>query len=168
MKKLFLGLSLLVTAACTNPSMERGFDSLNKSLTELTESAGTTFAGLNEQMADITSQLEEVSVKVNEYVAVTEANRLENEAAVVRMQATLDALNEQVASIAVRVQEITVTAEGITTKQMFLNMITMLEGMHTSIQLLLDTSDADGDGVMYKDDKCPQLSGPVSNNGCPE
>ena len=168
MKKLFLGLSLLVTVACTNPSMERGFDSLNKSLTELTESAGTTFAGLNKQMADITSQLEEVSVKVNEYVAVTEANRLENEAAIARMQATLDTLNEQVAAMVVQVQEMTVNAEGISTKQMFIDMIATVQGMHASIQLLLDTSDTDGDGVMYKDDKCPQLAGPVSNNGCPE
>ena len=168
MKKLIFGLGLLVAASCTNPSMERGFESLNKSLTELTESAGVTFAGLNEQMTEITAQLEEISKDVTEYVEVTEANRLANEAAVARMQATLDALNEQVAAMIVQVQEMTVTAEGVSTKQMFIDMIATVQGMHESLQLLLNTSDVDGDGIMYKDDECPQYAGPASNNGCPE
>ena len=43
MKKLFLGLALLLTTACTNPSMERGFASLNQSLTELAATAEAIF-----------------------------------------------------------------------------------------------------------------------------
>ena len=168
MKKLFLGLALLVTAACTNPSMERGFDSLNSSLADLTASTTEVFAGLNSQMTDVVAQLEQVSKDVNEYIETTEAIRLENEAAVARLQATLDSLIEQVNAITTQVQEMTVTAEGISTKQQMLDMITIVEGMHTSLQALLNHSDVDGDGIVYKDDKCPNYAGPVSNNGCPE
>lgn len=168
MKKLIFGLGLLVAASCTNPSMERGFDSLNSSLADLTASTTEVFAGLNSQMTDVVAQLEQVSKDVNEYIETTEAIRLENEAGIARLQAKLDSLNEQVAAMVIQVQEMTVTAEGISTKQMFLDMIATVEGMHQSLQLLLNTSDVDGDGIMYKDDKCPQYAGPVSNEGCPE
>ena len=167
MRKLILGLALLVTAACTNPSMERGFDSLNSLLADLTATTTEVFAGLNSQMTDVVAQLEQVSKDVNEYIEITEANRIENEAAIAKLQATLDSLIEQVNAITAQVQEMTVTAEGISTKQMFIDMIATVEGMHASLQALLDYSDVDGDGIVHKDDKCPNYAGPVSNDGCP-
>ena len=33
--------------------------------------------------------------------------------------------------------------------------------------MLRDYSDDDGDGVLNKDDRCPDKKGPASNNGCP-
>jgi hypothetical protein len=32
----------------------------------------------------------------------------------------------------------------------------------------LSFSDTDGDGVLDKDDKCPEVKGTVANNGCPD
>jgi uncharacterized protein Smg (DUF494 family) len=168
MKKFIGALSILIVASCTNPSMERGFESLNKSLDDLAATTEEIFSGLNTQMLDITSELEKISIEVNDYVTETEAIRIQNEEAVARMQATLDLLIEKVQAMTLQVQEMTVNAEGISTKQQSLDMISIVEGMHTSLQALLNTSDNDGDGVKYIDDKCPTLAGPASNDGCPE
>ena len=35
------------------------------------------------------------------------------------------------------------------------------------VNTLLNESDNDEDGVPYKDDECPTIPGPASNNGCP-
>jgi hypothetical protein len=32
----------------------------------------------------------------------------------------------------------------------------------------LSFPDTDGDGVLDKDDKCPEVKGTVANNGCPD
>lgn len=170
MKKVLLGLTLIFTlsVSCNNPSMERGFESINLSLSELVSSTQDLVVEVNTKLEDVTSQLEQVSVDVNKYIETTEAIRVQNEEGVARLQATLDSLNLQLEEMIVQVQEMTVTAEGISTKQQMLDMIAIVEGMHTSLQALLNSSDVDGDGIVYKDDECPQYAGPVSNNGCPE
>jgi len=172
MKKM-LSLLVILTfiTSCTNPSMDRGFESLNQSLAELTSSTGDLFNDLNSKMAEVTAQLEQVSKDVNTYIVYieeTEAIRVQNEEAVARMQATLNSLIEQVQGMNLQFQQMTVNAEGVSTKQQFLDMISIVEGMHTSLQTLLNNSDTDGDGIKYIDDKCPTLAGPVSNEGCPE
>ena len=78
MKKLFLGLALLVTAACTNPSMERGFASLNQSLTELSASTEAMFVDINGKILVLDEQLKDLGVKIEEYKEILEAIRFNN------------------------------------------------------------------------------------------
>jgi hypothetical protein len=81
MKKLFLGLSLLVTAACTNPSMERGLDSLNASLLELTQAYDALnipqmqadVDALNLEVATMIAAIDEFSVKQQEQIEANNA-----------------------------------------------------------------------------------------------
>ena len=103
MKKLFLGLSLLVTAACTNPSMERGFASLNQSLTELSVSIETMFVDINDKIVALDVQLKDLGVKIEEYKVAAEAVRLENEANIARVQLMLDAANAEVILMLARI-----------------------------------------------------------------
>ena len=168
MKKSLSLIAVLLLASCANPSMERGFESLNQNLIELTANTSELFSDVNSKLAEVTSQLEELSKDVNQYIETTEEIRVENEEGVQRLQAKLDSLNEQILVLTEQVKEMTVTAEGISTKQMILDMISIVEGMNVSLQALLNSSDVDGDGIFYKDDACPNLAGPVSNNGCPE
>ena len=39
--------------------------------------------------------------------------------------------------------------------------------MSEDIQLSIQGSDVDGDGIIHSEDECPTLAGPESNNGCP-
>ena len=43
----------------------------------------------------------------------------------------------------------------------------LLSGGAAVIQILDDDIDSDNDGILDADDDCPNLSGPISNNGCP-
>ena len=95
MKKLFLGLALLVTVACTNPSMERGFASLNQSLTELSASTEAMFVDINGKILVLDEQLKDLGVKIEEYKEILEAIRLEDEANIARLQLMLDAANAE-------------------------------------------------------------------------
>lgn len=95
MKKLFLGLALLLTAACTNPSMERGFASLNQSLTELAASTEAMFIEIDTKIVELDVQLKDLGVKIEEYKEVLEAIRLEDEANIAKLQLMLDAANAE-------------------------------------------------------------------------
>lgn len=164
MKKLFSVLSVFAMVACTNPSMEKGFESLNKSLTELTESTGDLFADISGKLTELTAQVNQLEIDV---LAVVEDVTATQEA-LARMNERLAEMVEVVNALTAQVQEMSVTAEGLATKQQFLDMIADVEEMHDSLELLLNNSDNDGDGIKYIDDECPTLAGPESNNGCPE
>lgn len=164
MKKVLVFFIIVLAASCTNPSMENGFKSIEENLVETVAELGSKFTEIDTKLKDLTVQLEALSVDV---VRVVEAKKAEAEA-FIRLRQQIDEMHEQILALITQVEEMTVTAEGLATKQQFLEMIAIAEGMHSSLELLLHTSDNDGDGIKYIDDECPTLAGPASNNGCPE
>ena len=98
MKKLILGLALLVTAACTNPSMERGFKSLEDNLVGLTESMGI-FVEIQTKIEDLGIQVDALSVDVMAYIEYREQLAIEQ----AQLQSRIDAL----ASIITQLNELT-------------------------------------------------------------
>ena len=69
------------------------------------------------------------------------------------INATMDQIVAQVGTLA--------TAEQVQ------SLTTQVGAMASDVNTLLNESDNDEDGVPYKDDECPTIPGPASNNGCP-
>jgi ABC-type transporter Mla subunit MlaD len=165
MKKLFLGLSLLITAACTNPSMERGFGNLNSSLDELQVSIDNLdINGLNAQMAAITQDLADAEADINAYVVSVE----EYIAAVAELQAKFDAMAVQVQGLIEVVDGMIVAAEGLATTAQFQALIDDMNEFQAGIDILVGSADYDSDGVSNALDKCPdtELGIAVDADGC--
>ena len=73
MKKVVLGLTLLFLGACTNPSMERGFESLNQEVAELASAIDDLdINGLLSQMDSINEDLETAISDINAYALTVE------------------------------------------------------------------------------------------------
>jgi chromosome segregation ATPase len=165
MRKLIFGLGLLVAASCTNPSMERGLEALNKSLAETQAS----YDALNVEkmladLADINAEVISLQEAIADYTVAQE----EAIARIQALQVVYDAMQSQIEAMIVQVQEMTITAGDVSTKEQLQAAVLLAQQLAADTKLLLDYSDADGDGIYHKDDECPELAGPVSNNGCPE
>lgn len=48
-----------------------------------------------------------------------------------------------------------------------INGVNFLSTLELSLSLLDDDSDTDGDGILDAQDDCPDIEGPIENNGCP-
>ena len=167
MKKLFLGLALLVTAACTNPSMERGFDSLNASLADLEtilEELG--IPQMIEDLNSINSSVDQMIADVEEYsLKMEEFNQQ-----VLEMQARLEAMLIQVQGITTTVEGMTVTVGGMATSEQMQDLLAQVEDFQAGVDMLVAIADYDYDGVANALDKCPDtlLSeiNNVNSDGC--
>ena len=165
MKKLFLGLALLVTAACTNPSMERGFGNLNQSLEELQLSIeNLDINGLNAQMTAINEDLVKAISDINAYALTVE----EHIAAMAELQARFDAMALQVLGMIETVNGMIVSAEGIATTSQFQALIADMNEFQSGVNVLVGSADYDSDGVANALDKCPdtELGAAVDADGC--
>jgi len=165
MKKLFLGLTLLVTAACTNPSMERGFSSLNSSLNELQVSIDNLdIDGLNSQMAAIAQDLADAESDINDYVLSVE----EYIARIAELQAKFDAMALQVQGMTEIVDGMIISAEGLATTEQFQKLLADMNEFQAGINILVGSADYDSDGVSNALDKCPdtELGATVDADGC--
>jgi len=152
MKKLIFGLGLLVTAACTNPSMERGFESLNAAVSDLQ----VQFDALNipQIIADLDTlnlQVGEMIVDVEEYSKQVE----EFNAQVLELQARLEAMLIQVQGITETVNGMTVTTGGLATTQQMQDLLSQVEEFGAGVDILVARADYDYDGVVNALDKCP-------------
>ena len=165
MKKLFLGLTLLVTAACTNPSMERGFESLNKEISELASAIDDLdINGLNAQMTAINEDLVKAISDINAYALTVE----EHIAAMAELQARFDAMALQVLGMIETVNGMIVSAEGIATTAQFQALIADMNEFQSGVNVLVGSADYDSDGVSNALDKCPdtELGAAVDADGC--
>jgi len=165
MKKVIFVLGLLITAACTNPSMERGFSNLNSSLNELQVSIDNLDVdGLNAQMVAITQDLADAESDINAYVVSVE----EYIAAVAELQAKFDAMVIQVQGITEVVNGMIVAAEGLATTEQFQALIDDMNEFQAGINILVGSADYDSDGVSNALDKCPdtELGVAVDADGC--
>lgn len=165
MRKLILGLTLLVTAACTNPSMERGFSSLNESL--LTLETAIDGLGIPQMITDINDMnllVGELIADIEEYSAQME----EFNAKVLEIQASLDAMLITVQGITEQVQGMTVTAGGLATTQQMQDLLSQVQEFQAGVDQLVAVADYDVDGVINALDKCPdtELGATVDADGC--
>ena len=165
MKKLFLGLTLLATAACTNPSMERGLDSLNASIAALETAIDDL--GIPQMITDINEMnllVGEMITDIEEYSAQIE----EFNAMVLEIQASLDAMLITVQGITEQVQGMTVTAGGLATTEQMQNLLSQVQEFQTGVDQLVAVADYDVDGVINALDKCPdtELGATVDADGC--
>ena len=166
MKKLFLGLSLLVTAACTNPSMERGFESLNQEVAELASAIDNLdIDGLNAQMAAINEDLETAISDINAYALTVE----EYIAEMAELQARFEAMALQIQGMVETVNGILIpSAEGLATSAQFQKLLADMNEFQAGINVLVGSADYDSDGVSNALDKCPdtELGVAVDADGC--
>ena len=167
MKKLFLGLALLVTAACTNPSMERGFDSLNASLADLETSLEEL--GIPQMIEDLNS----INNSVDQMIADIEEYSLKMEEfnqQVLEMQARLEAMLIQVQGITTIVDGMTVTVGGMATSAQMQDLLAQVEDFQAGVDMLVAIADYDYDGVANALDKCPDTPlseiNDVNSDGC--
>ena len=160
-------VGILLLSACMNPSMENGFEKLNKSLSEL-ESA---IAVLDiPQMID---DLDSMNVMVNEMVTDIEEYSTKMEEfnlQIVELQAKFDAMLVQVQGITEVVDGMIVTAGGLATTEQIQNLISQMNEFQQGVDLLVLAADYDYDGVINASDKCPNTPigeiNDVDTNGC--
>ena len=172
MKKLFLGLALLVTAACTNPSMERGFESLNASIATLESAIDdlgipqmiTDINDMNLLVGELIADIEEYSAQMEEF----NAKVLEIQAILDAMLITVQGMTEQVQGMTEQVQGMTVTAGGLATTEQMQNLLSQVQEFQTGVDQLVAVADYDVDGVINALDKCPdtELGAAVDADGC--
>ena len=166
MRKLILGLALLVTAACTNPSMERGFGNLNQSLEDLQISIDNLdIDGLNAQMAAINEDLEVAITDINAYALTVE----EYIAEIAELQARFEVMALQIQGMVETVNGILIpSAEGLATSAQFQALIADMNEFQAGINVLVGSADYDSDGVSNALDKCPdtELGVAVDADGC--
>ena len=117
MKKVVLGLTLLFLGACTNPSMERGFESLNQEVAELASAIDDLdINGLLSQMDSINKDLEIAISDINAYALTVE----EYIAEMAELQARFEAMALQIQGMVEMVNGILIpSAEGLATSEQF-------------------------------------------------
>lgn len=160
-------VGILLLSACMNPSMENGFEKLNKSLSEL-ESA---IAVLDiPQMID---DLDSMNVMVNEMVTDIEEYSTKMEEfnlQIVELQAKFDAMAEQVQGMTEVVDGMIVAAEGLATTEQFQKLLADMNEFQQGVNLLVLAADYDYDGIINASDKCPDTPigeiNDVDTNGC--
>ena len=167
MKKVILGLTLLFLGACTNPSMERGFESLNQEVAELASAIDDL--GIPQMIEDLDAlnlQVGEMIVDVEEYSAQME----EFNQQVLEIQARLEAMLIQVQGITETVNGMTVTTGGLATTQQMQDLLSQVEEFGAGVDILVAIADYDYDGVANALDKCPDTPlseiNDVNSDGC--
>ena len=165
MKKVVLGLTLLFLGACANPSMERGFESLNQEVAELASAIDDLdINGLNEQMSSIAQDLETAEADINAYALTVE----EHIARMAELQATFDAMALQIQGMTEIVDGMIISAEGLATSEQFQKLLADMNEFQQGINVLVGSADYDSDGVSNALDKCPdtELGKTVDSDGC--
>jgi len=165
MKKVVLGLTLLFLGSCTNPSMERGFESLNKEVAELASAIDDLdINGLMTQMDSITQDLQTAESDINAYTLTVE----EHIAAMAELQAKFDAMVLQIQGMTEIVDGMIISAEGLATTEQFQKLLADMNEFQQGINVLVGSADYDSDGVMNSVDKCPdtELGKAVDSDGC--
>jgi len=165
MKKVVLGLTLLFLGSCTNPSMERGFESLNKEVAELASAIDDLdINGLMTQMDSITQDLQTAESDINAYTLTVE----EHIAAMAELQAKFDAMVLQIQGMTEIVNGMIISAEGLATTEQFQKLLADMNEFQQGINVLVGSADYDSDGVMNSVDKCPdtELGKSVDSDGC--
>ena len=166
MKKVVLGLTLMFLGACTNPSMERGFESLNQEVAELASAIDDLdINGLLSQMDSITKDLETAEADINAYALTVE----EYIAEMAELQARFDAMAVQIQGMVETVNGILIpSAEGLATSEQFQKLLADMNEFQQGINVLVGSADYDSDGVMNSLDKCPdtELGKSVDSDGC--
>ena len=166
MKKVVLGLTLMFLGACTNPSMERGFESLNQEVAELASAIDDLdINGLLSQMDSITKDLETAESDINAYALTVE----EYIAEMAELQARFDAMAVQIQGMVETVNGILIpSAEGLATSEQFQKLLADMNEFQQGINVLVGSADYDSDGVMNSLDKCPdtELGKSVDSDGC--
>ena len=165
MKKVVLGLTLLFLGACANPSMERGFESLNKEVAELASAIDDLdINGLLSQMDSITQDLQTAESDINAYTLTVE----EHIAAMAELQAKFDAMVLQIQGMTEIVDGMIISAEGLATTEQFQKLLADMNEFQQGINVLVGSADYDSDGVMNSVDKCPdtELGKSVDSDGC--
>ena len=165
MKKVVLGLTLLFLGSCTNPSMERGFESLNKEVAELASAIDDLdINGLMTQMDSITQDLQTAESDINAYTLTVE----EHIAAMAELQAKFDAMVLQIQGMTEIVNGMIISAEGLATTEQFQKLLADMNEFQQGINVLVGSADYDSDGVMNSVDKCPdtELGKAVDSDGC--
>ena len=71
------------------------------------------------------------------------------------------------AGIHASMDQILVQVQTVTTSEQVQALTNQVSQMSEDIQLSIQGSDVDGDGIIHSEDECPTLAGPESNNGCP-
>ena len=166
MKKVVLGLTLLFLGACTNPSMERGFESLNQEVAELASAIDDLdINGLNAQMTAINEDLAKAISDINAYALTVE----EYIAEMAELQARFEAMALQIQGMVEMVNGILIpSAEGLATSAQFQKLLADMNEFQQGINVLVGSADYDSDGVINSLDKCPdtELGATVDSDGC--
>ena len=166
MKKVVLVLTLLFLGSCANPSMERGFESLNKEVAELASAIDDLdINGLNAQMTAINEDLVKAISDINAYALTVE----EHIAAMAELQARFDAMALQIQGMIETVNGILIpSAEGLATSAQFQALIADMNEFQSGVNVLVGSADYDSDGVINSLDKCPdtELGKTVDSDGC--
>lgn len=126
-------------------------------------------------MAEFNDAVLAYNAAVEEYNAALEAfNATEVMAAAFGdLQALADNGNQMaqvlliLAGIHNTMDQIVAQVETLATAEQVQALTTQVGEMASDVNTLLNESDNDEDGVPYKDDECPTIPGPASNNGCP-
>lgn len=167
MKKVVLGLTLMFLGSCTNPSMERGFESLNQEVAELASAVDDL--GIPQMIEDLDSMnvmVGEMIVDVEEYKVKLE----EYTQQVLDIQARLEAMVEQVQGVTTIVDGMIVTTGGLATTQQMQELLSQLEEFQSGVDILVARADYDYDGVINALDKCPDTPlseiNDVDSDGC--
>ena len=158
MKKVLLGLSLIFTlmVSCENPSMERGFESLNAAVLELQ----AQFDALN--VPQIISDLDALNLQVGEMIVDIEQYIIDQELAIAEFNAQVEALNARLEALLVQIQGVTelvngieVQSGGLATTQQMQDLLSQVEEFGAGVDILVARADYDYDGVVNALDKCP-------------
>lgn len=185
----------MFTLSCINPSMENGFAKLIESLKQLTASfEAIQVDQITEDMSNIITDLEyiaedldaymnamvEYQIATNAYFEATEAYAIATLSATDAANGTLDELlslseggNQwatiylQIMGISQSFSDIQAAVDNMATSEQVQQIAQQLEDMSNDLTLSIQGSDVDGDGIIHMYDKCPNLAGPESNDGCP-
>ena len=71
------------------------------------------------------------------------------------------------AGIHTSMDKILVQVQTVATSEQVQALTQQVSQMSDDIELSIQGSDVDGDGIIHSEDECPTLAGPESNNGCP-
>ena len=195
MRKFITLTVLLFTFSCINPSMEDGFAKLNESLKALVSSFDalnvdqitTDMQNIITDLEYITEDLDAYLASMVEYQAATDAyftaTRTYLDATAAATNVTQDTLSEleamveagngwaelylQIIQISNSFSQIQAAVDNMATSAQVEAIAEQIQQMSIDIALSVQGSDVDGDGIIYLIDKCPNLAGPESNDGCP-
>ena len=152
--------------------MAEDIDAYNQSMVEY-NTAITVYA---DAMAEFNDAMLAYQAAIDEYNTALEAfNALEIAAvAFGDLQALADEGNQMasilliLAKIHTTMDQIVTQVQTVATAEQVQSLTTQVGSMASNLNTLLNESDNDEDGIPYKDDKCPNIPGPASNDGCPE